>query len=115
MDILATLAETAHGNRYVVVITYKCSNLTSVIPTGQITTTNVAFKIIHGWIFQYGVATNVLTDSGTQFTSTYFATRRRHLGAKQLATKIYHSQSNGKIKRYTKEVVTPLRRYVADR
>lgn len=113
LDLLGPLPRTNKGNQYVDVITGRYSKLTRAIPTGHVTSTNVAYIVFNDWVIPYGIPTYILTDNGTQLTSKSFATLCTHLGTKQLTTTAYHPQTNGQVERYNKTIVTRLRHYVA--
>lgn len=52
-NVLGCLSKTPKGNQYVVFVAERCSKLTMEIPTGQITTTNVAYLLFRICLTSY--------------------------------------------------------------
>lgn len=65
------------------------------------------------WLILHGMPTHLLTDNGTKFVCTLFATVCALFGIKRLTNTTYFLQTNGQAKRFNKTILTSLRKYVA--
>ena len=114
MDILGPLPKTKHGRRFVLVITDRFTKLAKAVSLRTITSLSVAKAFCDCWIFNYGIPKVLLTDNGTQFTSSFFRKVCRILGIVKVFTTEYHPQTNGQAERYNRTLLAALRHYVAD-
>ena len=114
IDILGPLPKTAHGNRFLLVISDRFSKLTRTIPMRTTTALAVAKAFCTHWVFSYGPPRYLLSDNGTQFTAKFFLEVCRELGIAKVFTPAYHPQTNGQVERFNRTILNALRVYVAN-
>jgi hypothetical protein len=115
IDLLGPLPKTAHGNRYLLVISDRFSKLTRTVPLRTTTALVVAKAFCTHWVYAYGIPKFLLSDNGTQFTSKFFLEVCRELGIAKVFTTAYHPQTNGQVERFNRTILNALRAYVAKR
>ena len=114
IDILGPLPKTAHGNRFLLVISDRFSKLTRTIPMRTTTALAVAKAFCTHWVFAYGPPKFLLSDNGTQFTAKFFIEVCRELGIAKVFTTAYSPQTNGQVERFNRTILNALRTYVAN-
>lgn len=95
-DFLGPLPRTASGIQHVIVIADRYTTLTGAIPTSRTTATDVVNALFNHWVIRYNIPKFLLTDSGPQFGSKFFATICLYLGVKSLTMTEYRPQKNGR-------------------
>jgi hypothetical protein len=113
IDILGPLPKTAHGNRFLLVISDRFSKLTRTIPMRTTTALAVEKAFCTHWVFSYGPPRYLLSDNGPQFTAKFFMEVCRELGIAKVFTTAYHPQTNGQVERFNRKILNALRTYVA--
>ena len=113
IDILGPLPKTAHGNRFLLVISDRFSKLTRTIPMRTTTALAVAKAFCTHWVFSYGPPRYLLSDNGTQFTAKFFLEVCRELWIAKVFTTAYHPQTDGQVERFNRTILNALRAYVA--
>lgn len=88
--------------------------LTKTVPTSKTTAKHIAYLFMDRWRIPYGTPAHLLTNKDTLFVSKFVATACAQLEDKHLTTTVYHPQTNGRAKQFNKNVITFLRRYVAE-
>lgn len=63
IDILGDFTRTPRGNRYLIMIFYRFTNLLSTIPNKTISAADVAKHLVHDLILHYGPPVNLITES----------------------------------------------------
>lgn len=76
------------------------------------TASHIAAFAMDNWTIPYGIPTNVLTDSRTQFVSKFFQFLCAFLGRKRLTTTAYHLQTNRQAEPFNKRLIARLPNYV---
>ena len=114
IDILGELPRTPRGNRYLLLMMDRYSNLTGTVPLKRITAETVAQAFISNWVFVYGAPVTLLSDIGGQFTSRFFLAVSKILSIESVFTMAYHPQTNGQVERFNRTLVSTLRHYLAD-
>jgi hypothetical protein len=71
MYILGLLPRTKHGNRFLLVISDRYSNVTKTVPLQIVTVLSVARAFCDHWAYVYGPLVSLLTDNGPQFSSKF--------------------------------------------
>jgi Integrase zinc binding domain/RNase H-like domain found in reverse transcriptase len=112
MDILGPLPKPEHGNRFLLVISYRFSKLTRTVPLRTITALGAAKDFCDAWVFSYGPQRYLLTDKGTQFNAKVFLSVCRELGIAKIFTTAYHPQTYGQVERFNRTIIDSLRGYV---
>ena len=99
MDLVGPLP-TSSGHKYLLTIIDRRTRWFEVIPLTSITTEVVIREFNYHWISHYGVPHDLITDSGTQFSSHMFSNFCKKYGIKHNMTTSYHPQCNGMIERF---------------
>jgi hypothetical protein len=115
IDLLGPLPKTAHGNRFLLVMTDRFSKLTRTVPLRTTSALVVAKAFCEHWVFCYGPPRYVLSDNGPQFTAKFFHAVCRELGIEKVFSTAYHPQTNGQVERFNRTIVNSLRGYLAGR
>ena len=95
IDILGSLPETFHGNKYIVVIGDALGKWIEAFATPDQEAETVANVLVDGFISCYGVPKQIHSDQGSQFESKLFGFLCDLLGIDMTRTTAYHPQSNG--------------------
>ena len=94
MDLVGPLPKTKRGHRYMLVIVDYASRYPEAIPLKTFTADVVAEKLVDVFA-RHGIPDTILTDQGTNFTSTLLKGLYQLLGVKALRTSPYHPQTDG--------------------
>lgn len=100
MEILGPLPKTRNGNRFVIFITDRFSNLTRGTPTKRTTPKHVAEVILEAGVVSHGIPDRLLTDNGPECARKLFNAACVALRNQLPTTAAYHSQNNGHTERY---------------
>ena len=73
------------------------------------TATSCAQALMSHHIAQFGVPTDITTDTGPQFTSNLWTTLGKLLGAQLHHTTAYHPQANGIVERFHRQLKAALK------
>ena len=114
IDILGPLPRTQSGYQYILCMTDRYSKLALVAPLRTITALRVAQEFCREWVYHYGQPTYLLSDRGTQFTSSFFNAVCDTLNIKQAFTSAYHPQANGQVERFNRTLVASLKCYCSE-
>ena len=109
IDIVGPLPLTRDGNRYVLTIMDRFSRLVKLVPLPSITASIVARAFRTNWILEYGPPGRIITDRGTQFTSTVMKVLSGLFGFKMSFTTAYHPKTNGRLERFHRYMKQRLR------
>ena len=105
---------TARKNRYILTVVDCATRYPEAVALPNIETVTVAEALVD--IFaRVGVPNEILSDQGTQFTSSLMREVSRLLSVKQLTTTPYHPTCNGLVERFNGTLKQLLRRICADR
>lgn len=114
IHILGPLFKTRLGNKYVVVMTNRCSKVTRPIPTKATTATGIARTFINDWFIPYSISEWLLTDNRPQFGGTRLNAACTVTGTKLMTTTHYHSRANEQTKRYNKTTASGLQHFIRE-
>ena len=112
IDILGPLTKTKKGNRFLLVMSDRFSNLTHVVPLRRIDAYTVAVAFVEAWVFKYGPPKTFISDNGKQFATKFFQAVFSLLLISNIFTSTYHPQTNGRVERYNRTFPAMLRNYV---
>jgi hypothetical protein len=115
INLLGELPETAHGNRFLLVMTDRFSKLTRTVPIRTTTAFFVAKAFCEHWVFFCGPPRHVLSENGPQFAEKLFQAVCRELGIEKVFSSVCHPQTNGQVERFNRTIVNSLRGYLAGR
>ena len=100
IDIVGPLPLTTDGNSYVISMMGRFSRLEKVAPLPSITASILARALHTNWILEYGPPGRMITDRGTQVTSTVLKILFALFGCKMSFTTAYHPKTNGTLERF---------------
>ena len=112
MDVVGPLPRSRSGNRFILVICDYATRYPEAIPLKSIDAEHVAEALVT-LFSRVGVADEILTDQGTNFTSKLLAELYRLLHVKALRTTPYHPQTDGLVERFNRTLKSMLRKTVA--
>ncbi|XP_062599512.1 uncharacterized protein LOC134261046 [Saccostrea cucullata] len=105
---------TDKGNRYILTLVDFATRYPEAVPLPSIETERVAEALID--IFsRIGVPEEMLSDMGSQFTSSIMREVSRLLSLNQLTTTPYHPMTNGLVERFNGTLKQMLKRMCSDR
>nr|XP_054919016.1 uncharacterized protein LOC129380871 [Dermacentor andersoni] len=93
-----------HGNRYILTLMDYATRYSDAVALPSIETERVAVALVE-MFSRFGVANEVLSDRGTNFTSDLMMEVARLLSARQLHTSPYHTRTNGMVERRLNNVL----------
>lgn len=98
----------SNGKKYILTCVDRFSRWPEAFPIESITTDSIVEAFYSGWIARYGCPSKLITDRGSQFTSTSFKEMATLFGIKHVNTTAYHPQSNGMVERMHRTLKTGL-------
>ena len=114
VDITGPIIPSASsGNKYILVVIDYATRYPEAIPLRNIEASTVAEALWNVWT-HYGVPNEVLTDRGSQFTSSLMREVYGLLGIKGLTTTPYHAQANGLVERFNATLKSILKKLSID-
>ncbi|KAK3792218.1 hypothetical protein RRG08_035975 [Elysia crispata] len=108
IDIVGPLPFSS-GFTYLLTIIDRNTRWPEAIPLRGITTSECVHALITGWIARFGVPGVILSDRGSQFTSSLWSEIAARLGVKLHHTSAYHPQANGMIESFHRTLKTALK------
>ncbi|XP_033362977.1 uncharacterized protein LOC117241106 [Bombus vosnesenskii] len=112
MDIVGPLPKTQKGNEYILTIQDLLTKYSIGIPLGGIFSAEIADVFVKRFICRFGSPRAILTDQGTNFTSSLMKKVAKRFRIKQYTTTAYHPQSNGSIERSHHVLIEYLKLYI---
>lgn len=104
LDIVGPLVVSTQGYKYILTMRCRFSRWTAAAPLSSITAEAVCDVFLREWIYRYGTPRCIITDRGTQFTSSLLAGLCKKLGVKQRFTSSWHPQTN-QVERSHRDIV----------
>jgi hypothetical protein len=99
IDIVGPLSRTKKGNKYILTVIDEGTRYPEAFPLPSIEAERIAQSLVQ-LFSRVGVARVILSDQGSNFTSTLLKQLYEMLGVKGITTSPYRPQSNGKCERY---------------
>ena len=99
----------SQGFTYLLTIVDRFTRWPEAIPLKDCTTVTCARALIANWITRFGVAAEITSDRGVQFTSQLWASIAELFGTRLHHTTAYHPQSNGLVERFHRHLKSSLR------
>jgi transposase InsO family protein len=81
----------------------------AAIPLTTTDTATCAKALVHHWITQFGLPTDITSDRGSQFTSELWSAVAQLYGTQLHRTTAYHPQANGLVERFHRHMKSALR------
>jgi len=95
LDIMGPMPTTAQGNRYILTIQDLLTKYLITVPLANATSIDIADGLRKFLISYFGSPRTILTDQGTNFTSSLMKALARKFRIKQIRTTAFHPQGNG--------------------
>jgi hypothetical protein len=96
INLLRHLPETAHGNRFLLVMTDRFSKLTRTVPLRTKTAFFVSKAFREHWVFCYVPPCHLVFENGPQFAEKFFQAVCREIGIEKDFSSAYHPRRMGK-------------------
>jgi transposase InsO family protein len=100
IDIVGPLSRTKKGNKYILTVIDEGTRYTKAFPLPSIEVDRIAQSLLQ-LVNRVGVGRVMLSDQGSNFTSTLLKQLHEMLGVKGITTSPHRPRSNGKCERYT--------------
>ena len=113
MDIVGPLERTNSGNKYILVLVDYATRYPEAIPLRSIDAETIADELIRVFA-RVGIPQRILTDQGSNFTSTLMKQVANLLRINQIQTSPYHPQTDGLVERLNGTIKSMLRKFVKD-
>jgi len=94
-DIMGPLPECASGNRHIITFTDHFTKFNVSVAIPDATAETVVRAFINHWVAYFGPPEHLLTDNGSNYTSTLFADVASKLRVHRIYTTPYHPQGDG--------------------
>jgi transposase InsO family protein len=110
LDQVGPLPKSSRGRHtYLLFAIDKFSKWIEAVPvTNQEAT--MAVKFFESIVYRYGVPNNIITDNGTNFTSSEFQDFAKELGIKIKYASVAHPKSNGQVEKANGLICTGLKK-----
>ena len=109
VDLVGPLPKSIDGMSYMLTAIDSFTRWPEVFPLPDIRAETVAENFVSGWICRFGSPTTLITDRGSQFTSSTWKDVGTILNIKLQHTTAYHPQSNGMIERFHRQLKDALK------
>lgn len=114
VDSLGPLPHTKASNRFVVIMTKRCTKQARAVAKTKIALTQVSNIFSNHWLSPCGIPDTVHSADGQQFVRNFFKFLCSYLGTTKLATTAFHPLTNGQVNRYKKSPITQKQLCIAD-
>lgn len=112
MDVVGPLPRTSRGNRFILVVSDYATRYPEAIALRRVTAEKVAEELVT-LFSRHGIPEEILTDQGTNFTSTLLGELYRMIGVKAIRTSPYHPQTDGLVERFNQTLKKMLKKVLA--
>ena len=98
-DLVGPLRRTSRGNRYILTVMDYATRYPEAIPLRRINAETVA-EALCGVFTRFGIPAEILSDQGSQFTSSLMHRVLQLLDVRHIKTSPYHPETDGMIERF---------------
>ena len=112
MDVVEPLPRTSRGNRFILVVSNYVTRYPEAIALRRVTAEKVAEELVT-LFSRHGIPEEILTDQGTNFTSTLLGDLYRMVGVRAIQTSPYHPQTDGLVERLNQTLKKMLKKALA--
>ncbi len=113
IDVVGPLPMTERGNKYLITAICMFSNWPEIVPMAETTAKTVARFLFDYIICRQGCPRVLLSDLGSNFMSDLIQEVCKLTDTRKVQTVAYRAQSNGRLERYHKTLMTTLSMYVS--
>lgn len=113
MDIVGPLEKSSAGHQYILVVCDYATRYPEAFPLRSITTAKVISALVQ-MFSRVGLPDKIITDQGTNFTSSLMRHFHRQLGIQSIKTSPYHPQTDRLVERFNKTLKHMLWKFVND-
>lgn len=114
IDLIGPLPASERGHKYILTLVDYATRYPEAVPLKRIEAEVVAEALID-MFSRIGIPREILSDRGTQFTSSVMGEVARLLSLKQLFTIPYHAMCNGLVEKFNGTLKQMLKRMCAER
>ncbi|CAH8656626.1 unnamed protein product [Schistosoma haematobium] len=107
IDLVGPLPR-SNGFNYLFTCIDRFTRFPIAIPIADITAETVAKVFMQNWVTIFGTPITITTDRGAQFESELFSNLSKLLGSNRIRCTAYHSQANGMVERFHRQLKTAL-------
>ena len=113
VDLVGPLPADSNMNRYACVMVDAFSNFVRIVPQPTKETEVTALSILNHWVCNHSVMTRIQSDHGGEFVSKVMKHLNERLGVyRHVLSSPYHPQSNSKVERMNREVLSYIRKFL---
>ena len=103
IDLVGPLPS-SNGFSYILTCIDRFTRWPVATPIRDSLTETVAKAFLESWVSYFGTPATIITDRGSQFTSSLFRELRNLLGSDHFTTTAYHPASNGLVERFHRQL-----------
>ena len=108
IDLVGPLRE-SRGCKYMLTVIDRTTRYPMAVPISEITTESVWKALLDSWISIFGFPSTIISDRGSQFTSSSWKSLCEQSGINHQLTTAFHPQSNGLVERFHRRLKEALR------
>jgi len=112
LDITGPYVTTSRGNKYLLTFIDHFTKYVEAFPVPDQTAETCARIYATQVVTRHGTGSQLITDQGRSFMSSFFQETCKILGIRTTRTTIYHPQSNGSIEKWHRSLHTALSHYI---
>ena len=109
VDVVGPLPKSAKGMTHLLTIIDRTSRYVQAVPMPEATAESCCQAFLEGWVAQFGLCRNIISDNGNTFIAKLWTTMHVKLGALVSYTPLYHSASLGHLERQHRDIKTSLK------
>ena len=109
VDVVGPLPKSAKGMTHLLTIIDRTSRYAQAVPMPEATAESCCQAFLEGWVAQFGLCRNIISDNGNTFIAKLWTTMHVKLGALVSYTPLYHSASLGHLERQHRDIKTSLK------
>ena len=114
MDLIGPLNTSTKGNNYILTVIDYCTKYAEAIPIPDKSCQTVTEAVFENIFCRYGMAKELLSDNGGEFTGRYFNDICKILKVKHVTTTAYHPQTDGLVERFNRTLMEMDSHFVND-
>lgn len=113
-DVMGPLPVCGSGDKYIVTFTDHFTRFNISVAIPDATAEVIARAFVDRWIAYFGPPEHLLTDNGSNYTSTLFSEVCECLRVHRIYTTTYHPQGDGVAERFNRTLQNAISKFTAD-